>query len=85
MGQGSDSIRSSGDFEEFSSLASAQSNFSGTTRRIVCGSDGTLVVKQAEGGTQRTITIKAWVAEEICVTGFVAAGSSGCVPIRVYR
>lgn len=81
---GSDSLKASSDFEEFGSYAAAVSGFSGISRRVVCLADGTLIVKQADGGTQRTLTVKAGQPLEISITAIVTGGS-GCAPIQVFR
>jgi len=81
----SDSLSPSGDFEEFASIAAAVAGMTGISRRVVCLADGVLVVKQSHLGTSRTITVKAGVAEDIAIVGFVSSGSSGSAPIKVYR
>lgn len=79
------SLGASGDFEEFATYADAVSQFTGITRRVLCVQSGTLVVKQATGGTTRAISVSGGVMEDIAVTAFVAEGATGCAPIRVYR
>lgn len=80
-----DGLGASGDFEEFASIAAAATNFSGVTRSIRVLADGVLVLKQAEGGVSRTMTVKANTEYKMAVVAFVAAGSSGAAPIQVFR
>jgi hypothetical protein len=82
---GPDSDSPSGDFEEFATLAAAASGFTGVSRIIICKADGVLVVKQANGGTSRTLTVKAEQRYHINVAGITVAGSSGAAPIQVFR
>lgn len=81
------SISPSSDYEEYSSLANlenGQTLSKSPTRMVRCLADGTLIAKQPDG-TSRTLTIKAGVDEPIVAIGFTATGSSGCVPVKVYR
>lgn len=81
------SVEPSADYEQFASLAAAEAGQTiqqKPTRMIRCLADGTLVVKQPDG-TQRTLTVEAGIDEPIVAIGIVASGSSGCVPIKVYR
>ena len=79
-------IAPSESYEEFASLAAAEAGLKpdAPARRIRPLADGTLIVKQPDG-TSRTLTVKAGVDEPIVAIGITAAGSSGCVPIKVYR
>jgi hypothetical protein len=76
---------SSNDFEAYASLATAAAGVTKLSFRVRCETAGTLVVKKAAGGTNVAVMFKAGETKEIAITGIVEAGSSGCVPIEVYR
>lgn len=84
-----DSLAASGDFDSYATIAAAEAATTagtlGISREIYCHTAGTLVVKQANGGATKTLSFLAGGTKAVAITGIVAAGSSGCVPIEVLR
>ncbi len=78
----------SGDYAVYASLATAEAatlNTGNSVRAVRCETAGTLVVKNPAGGANVALPFKAGETQYVQVAGIVAAGSSGCVPITVYR
>lgn len=84
-------ISPSEDFDEYASLSSAEAGLkldkdgNGASRLIVCVADGILQVKRKKDAAVVTLTVKAWVPMPLVAIAIVASGSSGCVPIQIYR
>ncbi len=80
--------QSSGDFAVYASLAAAETGVVATGRlpfAVRCETAGTLVVKASAGGASVALAFKAGETQYVQIAGITAAGSSGCVPITVYR
>lgn len=79
----------SDDFDVYTSVANAETATGngtlGVTRAVRCGAAGTLVVRRAKDGTNVAVPFAAGETQPLQVTGVIAAGSSGCAPITVYR
>ncbi len=78
----------SGDFDVYASLAAAESAITGSGRAITavrCETAGTLVVKKGAGGASVALPFKAGETQYVSIAGITASGSTGCVPITVYR
>lgn len=84
-------LGSSGRFKECATLAAAEAYLvvdasgGGQSIGIQCGTAGTLVVKQAYDGESQTLTFAANERKDIACIAIVEAGSSGCIPVTVYR
>lgn len=79
---------SSGDFDVYASLAAAEAGVlatGSTVRAVRCQTDGTLRVKKATGGGLVDLPFKAGETQCVQITAIVAASSTGCVPITIYR
>lgn len=75
------------DFEVYATLAAAEAGVSATgqdIRAVRCNTAGTLVVSKS-GGATAALPFLAGETQHVNIRGIVAAGSSGCVPITVYR
>ncbi len=79
---------SSGDFAVYATLADAAAGGTAQGRATIavrCEAAGTLVVKRSAGGDSIALPFKAGETQWIQIAGVVVSGSSGCVPIPVYR
>lgn len=83
---------SSEDFHVYATLAAAAAGVTTentNTKRVVagirCETDGTLVVKKTAGAVTVALPFKAGETQAVRVHEIVEAGSSGCVPVTVYR
>lgn len=85
---GEDALPTSGNFDVYASLAAAEAGQSTSVkpaRAIRCGTSGTLRVKRCAGAAVVDLPFAAGETQAVQVTSIVATGSSGCVPITVYR
>jgi hypothetical protein len=78
------------DFEVYATLAAAEAGVtamgasSQDVRAVRCNTAGTLVVSKS-GGATAALPFLAGETQHINIRGIVQAGSSGCVPITVFR
>lgn len=75
------------DFEVYATLAAAESGIVATgkpVRAVRCNTAGTLAVLES-GGQTVALPYLAGETQHVNIRGIVAASSTGCVPITVYR
>jgi hypothetical protein len=86
-----DDLQSSPHWRTYTTIALAAAGVAsevathGPFRGIRCHTAGTLVIKPAKGGSTTDATaFLAGERDDIMGTAITEAGSSGCVPIKVY-
>ncbi len=79
--------KSFGDFEVYTTLAAAEAGVLATgdsVKAVRCGAVGTLRVAKS-GGATVDLPFAEGETQYVHIRGVSAAGSTGCVPITVYR
>lgn len=77
-----------GDFAVFATLADAAAaslNIGSSVRAVRCETAGTLRVRSPAGGALVDLPFKAGETQHVQIAGIIEDGSTGCVPITVYR
>jgi hypothetical protein len=72
------------DADTYASLAAAEAAPRARYRAIRCEAAGTLAVL-VPGAVTKTVPFKAGETQRLECVGVVAAGSSGCVPVTLFK
>jgi hypothetical protein len=80
-------LPSSEDFDVYATLAAAaagQTSAVKMTSEIYCHTAGVLVVKKP-GGSTVALNFLAGTTKRVRATAIIESGSSGCIPVEVFR